>query len=150
LPTTVSCTRCEQVFEPVGAAVKKVARTVKAGDRALSLVCPSCKSISMVLVGDTQAEPSLRCPVPACPGFVSFIEKSKKSGAFWGCGECGSIWRDEKNLQREITAIVKRFAYRTQSYKQAGGVWVPGRDSPSLTAKIGREPREADREYERG
>ncbi len=146
----VTCTVCGRAFEVEGAAARRVARTVKDGDQALSLDCPFCKTISIVLVeGAEPAGPSLRCPVPGCACFVSFVEKRGRKAAFWGCGECASIWRDAKNLQREITAIVKRFPYRKSSYKKVGGAWVPGRDPASLTAKIEREPREDPQEFER-
>lgn len=145
----VTCVTCERGFDAEGLAAKKVARTVKAGGSALSLHCPFCEQVVMVLVSDAEQEALLRCPVPGCAGFVGLVPKKGKAPAFWGCGECGSIWRDVKNLYREITAIVRRFPYRKQSYKKSGAAWVPGRDPTSLTAKIEREPREASREYER-
>jgi len=64
-------------------------------------------------------EPQLRCPVDACSGWVCKVED------FWGCGECGEVWRDRKSLNRAISATVKKHPYRAGCYVKKGSGWTP-------------------------
>jgi Zn-finger nucleic acid-binding protein len=57
---------------------------------------------------------SLRCPVETCTGFVCEVDD------FWGCGECGNVWKDRKSLDQAITQIVKKRAYRAGCYRRRG------------------------------
>ncbi|UVM50373.1 MULTISPECIES: hypothetical protein [unclassified Pseudomonas] len=47
------------------------------------------------------------------------------SPPFWGCGECGSVWYEESNFQKEITEIIARHPYRGGSYEKINGKWLP-------------------------
>jgi hypothetical protein len=148
----VTCTVCERRFEPPPSAKRVIAARLKAGiDDLLAVDCPFCKRMELVEIGPREEEP-LRCPVPSCAGFVSRVTEGRgaKKASFWGCGECGSIWREVSKLHREIESITKRFPYRKQCYKKVGKEWHPGRTPSGYSAKVAKEPREKDREYERG
>lgn len=94
-----------------------------------------------------------RCPVSACAGWVSLVADDEEEGPFWGCGECGSIWRERVNLLAEIDAMVARFPYRAGCYRRADGGWLPA-DPASIPAEYERrvqeEPADEAEDYARG
>jgi len=133
------------------------------------LDCPECMdSVSLSLAPggrpaperEPETPPPLRCPVLHCSGWVSLIPPSAtakgakrriKEQAFWGCGECGSVWYDANNLQREITAIVKRFAYRKKCYVKRGGKWEPASSLvKGYETRVEAEPVDKVKDYVRG
>lgn len=55
-------------------------------------------------------ENKLRCPVEGCYGLVSKIDD------FYGCGECGHVWKNKKILHLEILDIIRKYPYRAKVY----------------------------------
>ncbi len=123
------CQVCDETFELDAQQQKFVAHLVTKGQRFIMIECPSCGSSTQYVKAAEFTEASnqpanYRCPITQCVGWVDLVEDQPRS--FWGCGECGSIWYDEKNLQKEITDIVALHPYRAHSYKQLDGKWAPG------------------------
>ena len=72
---------------------------------------------------------------------------------FWGCGECGGIWRKKKNLYAEILAIVKKYPYRQVCYKKSGKGWLPAgldNEPDDYEDLVEQEDEDTSQEYERG
>ncbi|WP_124365009.1 hypothetical protein [Pseudomonas sp. R3-52-08] len=123
------CQVCNETFELDAQQQKFVAPLVAKGQNFIMIECPSCGSSTQFVKAAESADGSVepanyRCPISQCAGWVDLVEEPPRS--FWGCGACGSIWYEEKNLQKEITGIVALHRYRASSYKQLDGRWVPG------------------------
>jgi hypothetical protein len=59
----------------------------------------------------------VRCPVQTCSGWVCEVDD------FFGCGECGNIWRSEKELANAIKQSIVIFPYRAAAYMLVGQTW---------------------------
>ncbi|MCL2713505.1 MAG: hypothetical protein FWD68_02640 [Alphaproteobacteria bacterium] len=91
-----------------------------------------------------------KCPVSHCDGWVSHVGSDEI--AFWGCGECGSVWLDKDNLVREAREIVARFPYRAAFHEDVGGRLRPSRmiGFPGNSEKVEGEPVDTYPDFERG
>jgi transcription elongation factor Elf1 len=102
----VTCQECEKRFEPAAVQQKLVDEARAKGMHLIMLQCPNCGMSAAYdpTTGQPAADddaPGLRCPVSGCAGIVSHVEDLEDKRPFWGCGECGSIWYDERKLQAE-------------------------------------------------
>jgi phage FluMu protein Com len=125
----VRCQVCEKAFVLDVQQQKFVAPLVAKGQGFIMVECPRCGSSTQYVKAQETAEvsrhvASYRCPITQCAGWVDSI--NEQTLPFWGCGECGSVWYEEKNLQKDIADIVILHPYRARSYKQLNGSWVPG------------------------
>ena len=150
------CQVCSKTFELDAQQLKVVAPLLAKGQRFIMIECPSCGSSTQYVQAAEHAEPTppvqnYRCPIKQCTGWVDLIDE--KTRPFWGCGECGSIWYEVNNLQKEITDIVAVHPYRARSYRKLNGQWVPG-DLKSEPADyeelVGKEPADDHDELVRG
>jgi len=67
-------------------------------------------------------ELTLRCPEDGCIGWVSFV-KPRSGDSFFGCGECGTVWRTRDELNAAIDAILAKCEYRRASYVRTQEGW---------------------------
>jgi len=123
------CQICDDTFELDAQQQKFVAPLIAKGQKFIMIECPSCGSSTQYInvvetVKSSDQTASYRCPITQCTGWVDLIDEEARP--FWGCGECGSVWFEEKNLQKEITSIVALHPYRAFSYKKLNGKWTPG------------------------
>jgi predicted nucleic-acid-binding Zn-ribbon protein len=123
------CQVCDDTFELDAQQQKFVAPLIAKGQKFIMIECPSCGSSTQYInvvetVKSSDQTASYRCPITQCTGWVDLIDEEARP--FWGCGECGSVWFEEKNLQKEITSIVALHPYRAFSYKKLNGKWTPG------------------------
>ena len=72
----------------------------------------------------SEPSPTFRCPVLGCTGWVCEVEESPRK-TFWGCGECGNVWRTRDKLEKAITKILKKRAYRETCYERSESGWLP-------------------------
>lgn len=123
------CQSCHRPFVLSEGQASVVDAALKKGQIFIVIECPLCgmattyvphEGASLVV---EKEDPPYRCPVSHCAGWVSFVEED--ASGFWGCGECGSIWRKEKNLQSEITNIISRYKYRCGCYMKKSDRWIP-------------------------
>jgi len=106
--------------------------------------CPCCGAptqyVAMVAVAKPHDhEAPYRCPLSRCAGWVDWIDADPPP--FWGCGECGSVWHEERDFQTRISRIVAR--PRADSYKRIEGKWLPAGpdvESADHEERIGKEP----------
>ncbi|KRD08140.1 hypothetical protein ASE21_15710 [Flavobacterium sp. Root901] len=92
-----------------------------------------------------------RCPVSHCIGWVDLIDDDNSS--FFGCGECGSIWYEEKNFQKEITQIISLYEYRTKCYEEIGEKWLPAlfeNEDKNYEILVESEPFDKSKSFIRG
>jgi len=113
------CTHCKQEFQ-VSPGKQKIYDEAKAsGDLFVMLACEVCDrgfSIPLrPLDPPPEGEENFRCPESRCTGIVSFIKDEDDD--FWGCGECGSVWRSDEDFQDAIQVIIKAFPFRKKVYK---------------------------------
>ena len=57
----------------------------------------------------------IRCPIETCYGWVSEVEENKDS-LFYGCGNCGNIWKNKSTLFESVRSISKKYPYRVSVY----------------------------------
>lgn len=92
-----------------------------------------------------QEEHPYRCPVSGCTGWVSHV-RMKRRKPFWGCGECGAMWKHQDALFQGITAAIERYPYRARCYvKDRRGGFLPGdpeRELKTYEARVEKEPIE--------
>ena len=123
------CGYCNLVFSMSEEQQKNVEEEAKAGTETFIIRCPKCHSMvfvhPLVLCGTSDAVPKevedrriLCCPVSACIGYVEDDEDKQFS-----CSECGTVWKNMKEVYRDIELIVKRFAYRKEAYIKKGAKW---------------------------
>ncbi|WP_276378603.1 hypothetical protein [Flavobacterium sp. H4147] len=92
-----------------------------------------------------------RCPVSHCAGWVDLIED--KTSSFFGCGECGSMWHDEKNFQKEITQIISLHDYRAKCYNMIEDKWMPApfkNEDKNYESLVESEPFDKSKSFIRG
>jgi hypothetical protein len=112
-------------------------------DRGLTFIKLQCNHCSSWFSYDPQtgqldtscddAEPLLRCPVVRCTGYVVDIEDveyDEKGDGVFGCGECGTEWRNEQELAASIEEAIRRFPHRAGCYRRERGHWVPSEEGP--------------------
>ena len=68
----------------------------------------------------------VRCPEVACAGWVCDVG-DPDGVIFFGCGECGNVWRSEQALAKAIEAAIARSPFRSKAYTLIGNAW---RDNP--------------------
>jgi uncharacterized Zn finger protein len=112
----VTCNLCKHRYRPSDEQHAFIDKSRDKGMKFVMLKCPKCGSHSSVSIVEESPTPELtyRCPVAGCAGWVSEVSEEEKK--LWGCGECGSIWKSLVSLEKEITAIVAKFAYRDSRF----------------------------------
>ncbi|MFC6298736.1 hypothetical protein GNF76_06815 [Pseudomonas sp. CCM 7893] len=150
------CKVCSQTFELDAQQQAFIAPLVAKGQKFIMIKCPCCgSSTQYVKVAENASaedqSKNYRCPITQCSGWVDLIDNQPPP--FWGCGECGSVWYEEKNLQKEITNIIALHPYRGGSYKKVNGRWLPA-DLSSEPANyeelVRKEPADDHDELVRG
>lgn len=92
---TCSCEK-QRTFDVNGADEERLEKAISAGQKMIMIQCRAC-SRSIPLNPQTLSRPMPEvekkhaCPVSGCDGLVVHVSE----GNFWGCGECGSVWADE-------------------------------------------------------
>ena len=130
----IRCSNCGKTFTPAPSDEELVMRLRGLGAKLAMVECGMCGHATdcnpcQVLPGDEQREspqrgPELRCPVMGCTGCVSEVD-ADTADSFWGCGECGNVWRSRAALSKAVTEIVKKFPYRKVCYVRHGHRWDP-------------------------
>lgn len=79
---------------------------------------------------------SIRCPIKTCSGIVVEIEDDDST--FFGCGECGNVWYDNKSLNIAIAEIIEKYKYRSEVYKKEGEnfIAIPFTEEPKNYAEL--------------
>lgn len=116
------------------------------GQAFIMIECPRCGASTQYVAAAEGAKPidhaaSYRCPLPRCTGWVDWIDA--ESPPFWGCGECGSVWQEDNEFQKGISAILARHPHRASSYKRSGGKWLPAAldaEPADYEERVDREP----------
>lgn len=146
-----TCDHCKRVFELDAEQTARVDNAKSKGRHAIIVKCPHCKLSTFVQWAEAAPkQPMLRCPISACSGQVVQVKESGQE--YWGCGECGSKWKQFDSLQQEITAIVKKFPYRKKSYRKSNNVWVaagPESEVEDYEERVASEPDDPSDSYDR-
>jgi hypothetical protein len=149
-----TCDLCKRHFVLSETDAARVERAKANGMHALIVKCTHCETSTVVQWAEKPNGgllPPLRCPVSGCDGHV--VEVTNDGPAYWGCGHCSSQWRDFANLQKEITAIVKRFPYRKKSYRKEGSQWVAAGHDKEISdyeERVEKEPMDESNDERRG
>jgi DNA-directed RNA polymerase subunit RPC12/RpoP len=111
----IKCDNCNSTFELTEEQKKEVAIAANSGSPYLIVRCPMCHSMvilhPLVLMGITKDVPKIEdhrfcyCPTPQCVGFVEYGNENN----IYECVECGSSWKSKKELNNDISDIVKNF-----------------------------------------
>ena len=147
------CPKCKNAFAVPAGLAAAVEKTLSKGGAPVWLECPHCFRDFAVVQGggEEEEDPPFRCPVIGCDGWVSYVVM-KGRAPFFGCGECGSFWRKEASLFRDITTAVERYPYRLKSYRKQGKGWLPGdpdKESKNYEKKVEKEPLEYGTDFDK-
>ncbi|MBN6148804.1 hypothetical protein JR065_00495 [Xanthomonas sp. AmX2] len=150
--TKAQCQVCKDNFELDVRQQAFVVPLAARGQRFIMVECPRCgSSTQYVAVGDSAAPharaANYRCPVAGCAGWVDLI--GTHSPPFRGCGECGSVWQEEKDFQNAIADIVGRHPHRAGSYEKINDEWLPagsGSEPANYEERVDRESATQDRQ----
>jgi hypothetical protein len=149
----LKCTNCKHQIVFTDEQNDSLEKKRQRGMPAAMIECPNCRfAVPIDLRKKSTPEPSTneisyRCPVARCTGWVSFVDP------FWGCGACGSVWHEKRNLFEEIVSIKKKYSYRSNSYKNDGTEWLPAplsEEIPNYEELVEEEKEEKNREFLRG
>ena len=149
------CANCGESFTPTDDGWRFIQEMAGKNSPLVMVKCTKCFEPMMcepaaALRGETVTpddggggeEEPLRCPVPQCIGWVSEVEEDRGK-TFWGCGECGTVWRKKAKLDKAISKIVKRFPYREKSYVLTDDGWEPAPEDdehPDYEELVEEEP----------
>ena len=148
-----TCDLCKREFALSDVDLARVEKGKAEGLHAKIVKCTHCGTSTVVQWAEKPSEPipPLRCPVSGCDGYV--VHVTNDGPAYWGCGHCGSQWRDVANLQNEITAIVTRFPYRKKSYRKKAGQWIAAGQEKEVSdydERVANEPEDESNDDWRG
>jgi uncharacterized Zn finger protein len=149
----IKCSQCNIEFVPAKEQQDFIIQSTSKGMNLIMLECPKCGKlfpINPILSGEVTIPESkpLRCPVPRCVGLVSKIDDDNTS--FYGCGECGSIWYDKKNLYAEILNIIEIYPYRDSEYIMKGEAILPSLEIKDYEIQVLKEKEEKRQGFVRG
>jgi hypothetical protein len=126
----VYCEVCRRVFSLDPKQQQYLLASRLKGMRFIVLKCALCRGGAGV---DPQSPLSrgvnvevapARCPVERCAGYVSQLDGINGVGfAMWGCGSCGTTWKDDGELQAQIARIVSQYAHRRKAYVWNKSSW---------------------------
>jgi hypothetical protein len=94
-----------------------------------------------VLMGITENIPIIEdcrlfyCPTSRCTGFVEY----DKENNIYECTECGSSWKNKKELFSDISKIVEKYSHRKNVYLKTKNGWksIPvGSSPPDYYSKV--------------
>lgn len=130
------CQNCQNEFDLSSEQERLISKSIKNGQTFLVLECPICskhlalnpQSIEGNIQENTLKEELIFCPVGKCGGWVSHVKENGSGEDFWGCGECGSIWYEKKNLFIDVEKIISQYPHRKEFYKKTDFGW----SSPSI------------------
>lgn len=106
----VTCSCDKQLkFEVTGPDKERLEQAMSAGQRMLMIKCGACsKNIPVnprtLTPQTTDGDRKYACPTSGCDGLIVHVDGEGES--FWGCGECGSVWADERTLSASGAKIV--------------------------------------------
>jgi hypothetical protein len=151
--TSYVCSLCERKNQLTPKERAEAERDLPKGKDIILATCPVCEAGTVVQLlppepkNAKKNEQQYRCPISGCTGYAVYVTNFDPQ-PFWGCGECGSVWRQKDELFNDIDRIVKRFAHRRACYKPGNSErWVPGprKAEPRNYDEMveGKEPLEA-------
>lgn len=120
----VKCPKCQKIFETNTRQEQILNQAISKNMSLIMIKCPECRvnvpinpkeSLSIIPSKNENNTSIFECPI--CGGIVSFIENDA-DGSFYGCGECGSIWRKQENLMREISEVKKGKSLEYKSFER--------------------------------
>src|SRR5262249_27405715 len=128
---TFTCTNCKRKSEVTRKQASEIRSAKSKGALGLLMDCSKC-GLSFYMdfepAPKAKKEQIYHCPISGCTGYAVHVENSAlyAPGPFWGCGECGSVWREKDELFDSIDEIVKRFSWRKPVYVRGETErWVP-------------------------
>jgi hypothetical protein len=152
------CENCRRDFLLSGEEARRVSAMLAKQMAFIMVECPLCRlgtqycpTGSTINASKGEEPAPYRCPVSHCAGWVSFINDAP--AGFWGCGECGSFWRDSNNFQRELKQIAAKYRYRAMCYRPGKDNWTPApfsEEVPDYERLVEDEPIDPQTEFMRG
>ena len=149
----VRCSNCGKTFLPTGKSLEIIVDLAGKGASLAMIECAvcgittNCNPLDIVPGSQPSSTPQptfsdirFRCPTLGCVAWVHEINDGED--VFWGCGECGDIWRGQQALDRAISHIVKMFPHRKKVYVRTGKHWsfVPESQEPkNYEELVGKE-----------
>ena len=125
----VKCENCKKSYNLTEDQEKNVKEFAQRKTPFMVSRCPLCHSMVMLeplsLVGITNELPQIEdnrlfyCPSSCCVGFIEY----DKDSDIYNCAECGSIWKNKKEIFESISSIVKRYSHRNEVYKKTKNGW---------------------------
>ena len=108
----IRCPNCQKTFNANYEQKSLVESAIKKNMRLVFIKCPECYQnvpinpsdlLSKVPQKDADKKDNnqkvIECPI-CHDGVVCYIDD--KDEQFWGCGECGTIWKTKDDLEKDI------------------------------------------------
>lgn len=148
----ITCKNCKTDFIPDRNQRKFIKSSREKNMTFIMLDCPNCDMSFDFNPTDNsdnvEHELPLRTPISGSHGFISYIEDNESD--FFGCGETGAIWKQEKNLFNDIDLIIKKYPHREKCYLKTKNGWIANPDEPeNMDDLIDKEDVENLDKYER-
>ncbi len=123
----IFCDKCKEWYEPDSEISASLQKAREAGARLLMIKCPLCGKTAPVspqtlALPEVVENEKFRCPIKMCAGYAVYVSED---GGFWGCGECGNVWRNSRDLFNEIRGIIKKYPHRKSVYREVGDKYSP-------------------------
>jgi uncharacterized Zn finger protein len=150
----ITCKNCNEKFTPKGKLEKFINESLDKGMKFMMIECPKCgrnfpfKPAEMEESIQVESEIPLRCPIHGCSGLVAFIGEE----SFYGCGECGSVWKEQKNLFRDIEKSISIYPYRSKVYDKINDKYIAidsSKEPKDYEKKVSKESSEELNSFER-
>lgn len=119
----IKCLKCQKIFDATTQQEQFINQSKSKNMSLIFIECSDCHRNVPVNPSDLLSQESpkiekdslIKCPI--CDGMVSFIENDT-DGNFYGCGECGSIWRKQENLMKDISEVKAGKTIEYKSFKR--------------------------------
>ena len=109
----IRCPKCRKIFEASAQQKSFVNQSIGKNMNLIFIECPFCyvnvpinpKDLLLTKSPEAKDKTSIDCPI--CEEGVVCYGENEVDGSFYGCGECGNIWSNKENLEKDIEKAKK-------------------------------------------
>lgn len=109
----ITCTYCHNISELKGDDEDFINSMLAIGLKVVMIECPVCHEKTAFSTDENINIPKqdfiVKCPIPNCNGWVTHIVYPEHNEDFYGCGECSSIWKTKKELEKFTSKQKNKF-----------------------------------------
>ena len=105
----VTCTHCHNTSELKNDDKEFINSMLATGLKVVMIKCPICyeetafSTDKNINTNIPKQDFIVKCPIPNCNGWVTHIFYPEHNKDFYGCGECSTIWKTKKELEKYLS-----------------------------------------------